>query len=116
VVAFGKHPLKEYTSTAFVDKFADEVELRDKVAKAIEESPQSIISDFENYLHMIYPTTFGPCEYIGNAKMSLEKLRESRYNALRQVIELITKEYNSKTRSLDFSPANKKTKCDQDID
>jgi hypothetical protein len=116
VVAFGKHPLKEYTSTAFVDKFADEVELRDKVVKAIEKSPKSIIADVESYLHKIYPTTFGPSEYIGNANMSLEKLRESRYKALRQVIELITKEYNSKTWSTDYSPANKKTECDQDIE
>lgn len=91
-IAFGKHPLKEYTATAFVDKFADEVELTEKVVKAIAESPQSIIADVESYLHKAYPTTFGPSEYLGNAKMSLEKLREARYHALRQVIELITKE------------------------
>lgn len=91
-IAFGKHPLKDYTATGFVDKFADEVELREKVAKAIVESPQSIIANVENYLHKVYPTTFGPSEYIGNAKMSLEKLREARYHALRQIIELITVE------------------------
>lgn len=90
-IAFGKHPLKDYTATAFVDKFADEVDLKEKVAKAIIESPEAIITDVENYLYKVYPTTFGPSEYIGNAKMSLEKLREARYYALRQVIELITK-------------------------
>lgn len=89
-IAFGKHPLKGYIATALVDNFADEVELREKIAKAIVEPPQSIIVDIERYLNKVYPTTFGPSEYIGNAKMSLEKLRDARYTALRQVIELIT--------------------------
>lgn len=98
-IAFGKHPLKGYTATAFVDKFADEVELREKVIKAIVESPQSISADVENYLHKVYPATFGPSEYLGNAKMSLEKLREARYHALRQVIEVITTENASRGKA-----------------
>lgn len=88
-IAFGKHPLKDYTATSFVDKFSDEVELREKVAKAIVEPPQSINADVESYLHKTYLETFGPDEYIGNARMSLERLREARYHALRQVIEVI---------------------------
>lgn len=90
-IAFGKHPLKGYSAPAFVDNFVDEVELREKIAKAIVESPQSIIVDAERYLNKVYPSTFGPSEYVGNAQMSLEKLRDARYNALRQVIELLTK-------------------------
>jgi hypothetical protein len=89
-VAFGKHPLKDYTATAFVDKFSDEVELREKVAKAILESPQSITAEVERYLYKLYPTMFGPSDYIGNASMSLDRLREARYHALRQVVEIIT--------------------------
>lgn len=99
-IAFGKHPLEDYTAAAFVDKFADEVELREKVAKAIVESPQSIIADVENYLHKVYSATFGPSEYIGNAKMSLEKLRDARYTALRQVIELISKDSASQDTTI----------------
>jgi len=91
-IAFGKHSLKGYASTAFVDNFADEIELREKIAKAIVESPQSIIADVERYLNTIYPTTFGPSHYVGNAEMSLEKLRDSRYNALRQVIDLLSRD------------------------
>ncbi len=98
-IAFGKHPLKGYAATAFVDKFTDEVELREKVAKAIIESPQSIIADVENYLHKVYPATFGPSEYLGNTNMSLDKLRDARYTALRQVIELITKENASQDKT-----------------
>ncbi len=94
-IAFGKHPLKGFSSTAFVDNFADEVDLREKVARAIIESPQSIIADAERYLSQVYQGTFGPDEYIGNANMSLERLRDARYYALQQVIELLTK--NSKT-------------------
>lgn len=91
-IAFGKHPLKGYAGAAFVDKFSDEVELREQIAKAIIESSQSIIADVESYLHKAYLTTFGPNEYVGNTNMSLENLREARYTALRQVIELISKE------------------------
>lgn len=91
-IAFGKHPLRDYIATALVDKFADEVELRNKIAKAIAEPQQSIIADVESYLHRVYPTAFGPSEYVGNASMSLDSLRESRYHALRQVITLISKE------------------------
>lgn len=89
-IAFGKHPLKGYTATAFVDGFSDEVELRGRIAMAMAESPEAIIVDVENYLHGVYPTTFGPSEYIGNEKMSLEKLRGSRYTALLQIMELLT--------------------------
>lgn len=103
-IAFGKHPLKDYTATAFVDKFSDEVELREKIAKAIVESPQSISADVESYLHKAYPATFGPDEYVGNAKMTLERLREARYQALRQVIEVTTGKTPSKTRPHDYSP------------
>ncbi len=91
-IAFGKHPLKGYTATAFIDNFANEVELRAKIAQALTQSAPSITADVENYLHKVYPSAFGPSEYIGNTKMSLEKLRDARYDALRQVIGLITKE------------------------
>lgn len=90
-IAFGKHPLKGYSATSLVDRFTDEIELRKKVEKAIVEPAPSIIADVERYLNEVYPTTFGPNYYVGNAGMSLEKLREARYDALRQVIEMITR-------------------------
>lgn len=90
VIAFGKHPLRGFSSTALVDSFADEVELRKKIVKAIVRSPQSIIDDVGNYLYKVYPATFGADHYLGNEEMSLENLRDSRYNALLQVIDLLS--------------------------
>lgn len=91
-IAFGKHPLRDYSASAFVDSFADEMELREKITKAMAESSSSITADVESYLNKVYPTTFGPDQYMGNAEMTLEKLREARYDALLQAIELITRE------------------------
>lgn len=91
-IAFGKHPLRGYSTTAFVDSFTDEIELRTKVKAAIAVAPSSIIADVEWYLNKIYPMTFGPNDYVGNTGMSLESLREARYEAIRQVIDLITRD------------------------
>lgn len=91
-IAFGKHPLRGLSNPAFIDSFADEDELREKISKAIAESPESIIDQVERYLYKVYPTTFGNSQYLGNAEMSLENLRESRYNALLQVIEQLSRD------------------------
>lgn len=85
-IAFGKHPLGGHSSLSFIDRFADELELTNKLAVALEQAPESIVSDAETYLHKAYQKTFGLHEYVGNAKMSLELLRRSRYEALRQII------------------------------
>jgi len=85
-IAFGKHPLNGHSSLSFIDRFADELELANKLAVALEQAPESIVSDAETYLHEAYQQTFGPRDYVGNAKMSLELLRQSRYEALSQII------------------------------
>lgn len=92
-IAFGKHPLKGLIAPGFVDSFAHEVELRTKIQAALAQSPQTIIRDVENYLYQVYPASFGPSEYVGNASMSLDLLREARYTALRQIIGLMSKEH-----------------------
>lgn len=89
-IAFGKHPLKGYEGTGLVDSFADEVELRQKIAKALALEPDSIVEGVEQYLKGAYPATFGEC-YPGNAKMSLDKLRETRYSAVLQVVGLLSR-------------------------
>ena len=86
-VAFGKHTLRGLSSPAFVERFADEVELGEKIARTSVASPQSIVDDIEGYLYEVYPTTFGASRYLGNEAMSLEALRESRNDALLQVVE-----------------------------
>jgi len=91
-IAFGKHPLKGCTATALVDRFKDEVELREKIVKAIAQPPESIVAEVESYLHQAYSATFGPDDYIGNANMSLEKLREARYSGLLQAVQLILRD------------------------
>lgn len=90
-IAFGKHPLRGFVSAAFVDKFENENKLREKIIKALKESPQAIIDNIEKYLYEVYPSTFGDKHYMGNEGMTLEKLRELRYNALLQVFDLIPK-------------------------
>lgn len=85
-IAFGKHPLRGHTSLSFIDRFADEQELANKLSVALGQAPESIISDAETYLHKVSQQTFGPHEYVGNTQMSLELLRCSRYEALRQII------------------------------
>lgn len=87
-IAFGKHPLRGYSGTALVDSFADEIELREKISKAADQSPGLIIEDTEKYLNQVYPTTFGG-QYPGNGQMSLDKLRETRYTAVLQVVNLL---------------------------
>lgn len=86
-IAFGKHPLRGHVAPSFIDTFADEQQLRTKIAEAIEQPASAIVADAERYLHQVYPTTFGPTEYVGNAKMSLDLLRQARYTALLQVVE-----------------------------
>ncbi len=85
-IAFGKHPLRGHLSLSFIDDFADEQELGNKLAVALEQAPECIVSDAETYLHKTYLQTFGPHEYVGNAQMSLELLRHSRYEALTQIV------------------------------
>lgn len=91
-VAFGKHTLRGLDSVAFVESFANEVELREKIEKASRMSPQVIIDCVERYLYEVYPNTFGASRYLGNEAMSLEKLRESRYKALLQVVNLLLRD------------------------
>lgn len=98
-IAFGKHPLKGHVAPSFVDGFADEVDLRAKVQAALAQSPQAIIQDVESYLHRVYPASFGPSQYVGNNKMSLDVLREARYTALRQIIGLMNEKQQSKEHS-----------------
>lgn len=86
-IAFGKHPLRGHVATSFVDHFADERELGTKLAAALAQPAATIVADTEQYLQRVYPDTFGPSEYVGNAQMTLELLRQSRYEALRLVIE-----------------------------
>lgn len=90
-IAFGKHALKGLSAPWFVDKFADEVELRDMIVSATGISPKSIVDEIEKYLHQVYPITFGAGSYPGNTAMSLEKLRDARYTALRQVVERLAR-------------------------
>ena len=85
-IAFGKHPLIDYSSLAFVDRFANEKELVNKLTIALEQSGESIICDTEEYLRKSIYQSFGPNEYRGNSTMSLESLRHCRYEALRQVV------------------------------
>lgn len=94
-IAFGKHPLRGYSAIGFVNSFADEVDLREKIAEAIAEHPTSITDDVEMYLNKVYPTTFGQSQYVGNAGMSLEKLRDARYNAVLQVVDLLSRDGGS---------------------
>ena len=95
-IVFGKHTLKKYSGAGFVANFSDEKELREKIKKALDESPDSITTEAEGYLHAIYPATFGASEYAGNDKMSLDRLREDRYTALRQAVQLMGEEEISK--------------------
>ena len=90
-VAFGKHALRGLSTPAFVDRFADEIELREKIVQASGVSSQSIIDDVEKYLHEVYPATIGADRYLGNEAMSLEALRESRNDALLQVVEQLSR-------------------------
>lgn len=89
-IAFGKHPMRGYLNPALVDCFSDEKELKEKLAVALAQPAESISTGVESYLHQTYPKTFGPDEYVGNAKMSLDLLRQSRYEALRQIIKGMT--------------------------
>lgn len=91
-IAFGKHPLRGYAAPSFVDRFDDEQDLKARLGEALEQSGACVIADIEKYLHRVYPTTFGPAKYDGNAQMSLERLRQARYTALRQIMESITTE------------------------
>jgi hypothetical protein len=92
VIAFGKHTLKGYSGAELVANFLDEMELREKIEKALAQSPDAITAEVEGYLHAVYPRTFGPSEYVGNDKMSLDKLREDCYAALRQVVQFMREE------------------------
>ncbi|GGI82071.1 hypothetical protein [Legionella impletisoli] len=90
-IAFGNHPLKGFKSKAFVEGFCDHIQLKNKLAEAMSQPLEVITSDIENYLEEIYPATFGPNEYVGNLNMTLDTLRETRVNALIQVLNLIGK-------------------------
>lgn len=89
-IAFGKHPLRGHLNAALVDHFSNEQELKEKLEAALAQPAESISTGVENYLHHIYPGTFGPDEYVGNARMSLDLVRQSRYEALRQIIKDMT--------------------------
>lgn len=89
-IAFGKHPLRGHVAPSFVDSFADEQELGAKLAAALAQPAYAIVADAEDYLQKAYAQTFGPEEYVGNAKMTLELLRQSRYEALQQIVESMT--------------------------
>jgi|GEM_PF-4357922 len=89
-IAFSKHPLRGYLNAALVDCFSDEQELKEKLEAALVQPAESICAEVESYLHRVYPDTFGPDDYVGNAKMSLDLLRQSRYEALRQIIKGMT--------------------------
>lgn len=89
-IAFGKHPLRGYAAPSFVDCFADEKELGTKLAAALAQPAAAIVADAENYLQKAYAETFGPEEYVGNARMTLALLRQSRYEALHQIIASMT--------------------------
>lgn len=91
-IAFGKHTLRGLDSVAFIDSFANENELREKIVKASLESGQFIIDSIERYLYAVYPSTFGSSHYLGNEAMSLGELRESRNKALLQVVNLLSNE------------------------
>ena len=90
VIAFGKHPMRGHLNAALVDCFSDEQELKEKLEVALAQPAESICAEVESYLHQIYSGTFGPDEYVGNAKMTLDLLRQSRYEALRQIIKGMT--------------------------
>lgn len=89
-IAFGKHPLRGHLATSFVDRFTDEQDLGAKLAAALAQPADAIVADTERYLHRVYAHTFGPREYVGNAGMTLELLRQSRYEALQQILESMT--------------------------
>ena len=91
-IAFGKHTLKGYSGAGFVSNFSDEKELRAKIKKALDERPASIIAEVEGYLNAVYPRTFGTREYVGNDKMSLDKVREDCYAAIKQVVQYVREE------------------------
>lgn len=99
-IAFGKHPLKGHRSPSFVDKFDDEVVLRQKISAALAEPPQAIVDDTERYMHLAYTSTFGTSEYEGNANMSLDKLRHARNSALLQLIGLLSDEISSNEQAV----------------
>jgi hypothetical protein len=85
-VAFGKHPLKGLKMPAFVDQFDDEVDLREKLRLAMTQPQLEVITQAEAYLHRVYPGTFGASEYVGNANMTLDLLRQARNQALCDVV------------------------------
>lgn len=91
VIAFGKHPLRGYVATSFVDHFTDEQDLSAKLAAALALPAAAIVADAQRYLHRIYAHTYGPVEYVGNAGMTLALLRQSRYVALQQILESLTR-------------------------
>ena len=105
-IAFGKHTLQGYASPAFVDRFANEVDLRERIVQATAALPQSIAEDVAKYLHKIYPQTFGGGDYPGNSGMSLQKLRQARYDALLQVVEQLVGQDNCATRTVAAEPAS----------
>jgi len=98
-IAFGKHPLQGYSSPAFVDRFANEAELRERIVQASAALTQSIANDVVKYLHEIYPQTFGGECYPGNAGMSLQKLRQMRRDALLQVVEQLVRQDRCATQN-----------------
>ena len=92
-IAFGKHFIKDYVSKGFIDKFSDELELRHKVEEALVYPSKLTASDIKQFLYNAYSLTFGPNEYIGNENMSLEKLRQSRYESIHQILAIISKKF-----------------------
>lgn len=92
-VAFGRHPMEGYSNVSLIDNFANERDLADKIHASLSLAGESVFENIQDYLHTVYPKTFGLKGYVGNAGMSLELLRKSRYEALDQIaMHLLTKQ------------------------
>jgi len=87
-IAFGNHPLKGFDNKALIDNFTDEKELMNKIKEALDINHKNIVESASEYLNNAYYKTFGEeSDYCGNSKMSLDKLRVFRNNAMKGVIK-----------------------------
>ena len=87
-IAFGNHPLKGFDNKALIDNFTDEKELMNKMKEALDINHKNIVESASEYLNNAYYKTFGEeSDYCGNSKMSLDKLRVFRNNAMKGVIK-----------------------------